>query len=89
MVSQEEILAVSDEIECLRDNMVKLRKLKSDQVWPVLDKLSEMVDRGRGTKCEAQLQVLYSLVESVWMITERMDGLNDAFKRKRDADDLG
>lgn len=89
MVSQKEILAVSDEIECLRDNVVKLRKLKSEQVWPVLDRLSEMVERGRGTKCEEQLQVLYSLVESVWMVTGSQEQLREAYRSKFDKDDLG
>ncbi len=84
MVSQKEIYEISVEVEGLRDQLLKVRKITSERVWLVLDRLGEMVERGRGSGCEAQLQVLYSLVESVWMITERQEALAARYRAYQD-----
>jgi len=80
MVKDEDMRTLRIELEVLREQQVQGR-LDHDRVWQVHKHVSRLLGRSRGTPYEQTLEVIYSLVDSLWMTKLGQHKMNAAYEQ--------
>lgn len=86
MVEASDIEELRHRLEALRDRLTHARAISEEQVAPVLADTQVLLEAAQGGPYEETLQVIHTLVESVWRTSLQQDRLHEAYATRRDAD---
>jgi len=73
------------DVEQLRERMEQARRrlltgdLTEDEAWQLLDRASVMLEQSADGPWQANLEVIYSLLSSLWRVTRGQSQMNRAF----------
>ena len=75
----------AQDVEQLRDRMDQARqrlmtgRLSEDEAWQLLDRASRMLEEAADGPWQANLEVIYSLLCSLWRVSRGQQQMNRAF----------
>jgi len=79
MVNAEDMQTLRVELEVLREQQLQGR-LDHHRVWSVHERVTELLDEAEGSPYRETLDVIYNLIDSLWMTKLGQHRMNTAFK---------
>lgn len=79
MIESDDMQTLRVELEVLREQQLQGR-LNHERVWAVHERVSELLDQAEGSPYRDALEVIYNLIDSLWMTKLGQHRMNTAYR---------